>query len=341
MKENINILATVALSEEARERIRNAVENVKLTVITTDNPDEVPKENWQEANILLSQGILPDPERVPNLRWVQFNSSGIESYTDHPLFTEKGVVATNMSGAIAWQIGEYVLMALLAFGQKLPKIIKNQNEKHWPKGKEKRKSLMPLELRDSTVGIIGYGSIGRQVARLLVPFGATVLAVKKDVMHPEDQGYIPDGTGDPHGDFFDRLYPPEALHSLLSECDFVVLTLPLTEETYHVIDEEALKAMKSSAYLVNVGRGELIDQQALMAALMGKQIAGAALDVFEEEPLPSDSPLWEMENVIITPHVAGLSMHLEAEMVTLFIENLNRCLAELPLYNRINLDKGY
>ena len=341
MKDKINILAVVNLSDDARERIREVKENVKLTVVPTKNVDEIPSEVWEESNILLTQGMLPSPQHVPNLRWVQFYSAGIDPYLDHPLFAEKGVIATNMSGAIAWQIGEYVLMALLAFGQKLPKLIKEQRKKHWATGSEKRQNLMPLELRDSTVGIIGYGSIGRQVARFLVPFGANVLAVKKDVMHPEDQGYVRDGMGDPHGDFFDRLYPPEALKSLLSECDFVVLTLPLTENTHHIIGEEALDAMKPSAYLVNVGRGELIDQKALVAALKAKQIAGAALDVFETEPLPLDSPLWEMENVIITPHVSGISQHLEAEMVTLFVENLNRYLAELPLYNRIDFDEGY
>ena len=341
MKENINILATVNLSEEARAIIRDTTEKVKLIVIPANNLKDIPEEVWKEAEILISQGLLPDPEMVPNLRWVQFNSAGIDSHINHPLFIDSSVIATNMSGAISWQIGEYVLMMLLAFGQKLPKLIRYQMEKHWPKGKEKSQNLMPLELRDSTVGIVGYGSIGRQVARLLVPFGATVLAVKKDVRHPEDQGYIRDGMGDSHGNFFDRLYPPEALHSMLSECDSVVLTLPLTEETHHVIDEEALKAMKKSAYLVNVGRGELIDQQALVTALTAKQIAGAALDVFEKEPLPPDSPLWDLENVIISPHVAGLSQNLESEMVSLFVENLNRYLAELPLFNRIDLDEGY
>ncbi|MDF1519336.1 MAG: D-2-hydroxyacid dehydrogenase [Brevefilum sp.] len=339
MKEIINLLSTIDLSEDARSRIKGVAEHVKLTVIPTNKPGDISEESWQETEVLLTQGVLPESEIAPNLRWVQFHSAGVDTYVDHPLFSE--VIATNMSGAIAWQIGEYVLMTLLAFGQKLPRLITNKRNKHWPKSKEKRQDLMPLELRDSTVGILGYGSIGRQVARLLVPFGPTVLAAKKDVMHPEDDGYIRDGMGDPHGDFFDRLYPMEALHSMLSECDFVVLTLPLTENTRNIIDEAALTVMKPSAYLVNVGRGELIDQDALIAALKAKEIAGAALDVFEEEPLPEDSPLWEMENVIISPHVAGISRHLEDETLTLFVENLNRYLSELPLYNRIDVDKGY
>lgn len=341
MKEKINILSTIDLSEDARSRIKGVAEHVKLTVIPTNNPGDISEESWQETEVLLTQGVLPKPEIALNLRWVQFHSAGIDSYVDHALFSQGDVMATNMSGAIAWQIGEYVLMALLAFGQRLPKLMTHQRTKHWPKRKEKRQDLMPLELRDSTVGILGYGSIGRQVARLLVPFGPTVLAAKKDVMHPEDNGYIRDGMGDPHGDFFDRLYPMEALHSMLSECDFVVLTLPLTEKTRGIIDEEALEVMKPSAYLVNVGRGELIDQDALITALKIKGIAGAALDVFEEEPLPEDSPLWAMENVIISPHVAGISRHLEEETLALFIENLNRYLSELPLYNRIDADKGY
>ncbi len=339
MKEKINILSTIDLSEDARARIKGVAEHVKLTVIPANNPGDISEESWQEPEVLLTQSVLPEPEIAQNLRWVQFHSAGIDSYVDHALFSQ--VVATSMSGAIAWQIGEYVLMALLAFGQRLPKLMIHQRNKHWPKRKEKRQDLMPLELRDSTVGILGYGSLGRQVARLLVPFGPTVLAAKKDVMHPEDDGYIRDGMGDPHGDFFDRLYPMEALHSMLSECDFVVLTLPLTEKTRGIIDEEALEVMKPSAYLVNVGRGELIDQDALITALKIKGIAGAALDVFEEEPLPEDSPLWAMENVIISPHVAGISRHLEEETLALFIENLNRYLSELPLYNRIDADKGY
>jgi len=200
---------------------------------------------------------------------------------------------------------------------------------------------MPRELRHSTVGILGYGSIGRQVARLLQPFGATVLAAKKDVMHPEDKGYILEGMGDPHGDFFDRLYPIEALHSLLKESDFVVVSLPLTDETHHILDQEAFHLMKPTAYLINVGRGGLVDQEALVGALREKQIAGAALDVFEKEPLPENSPLWDLGDVILSPHISGLSRSLREETLSLFIENLNRYLAELPLYNRVDLSTGY
>lgn len=341
MKKDVHIFVTLDIPEDARRRLRRVSEKVSVSVIPAERTKDIPNEVWADTDILYTQGILPDPERAPRLKWIQFHSAGVDPYLDHPLLKKKDLVATTMSGVITSQIAEYVLMAILVLGQKLDEILGYQRKRKWPSEKEKFQRLVPQELRDSTVGILGYGSIGRQVARLLQPFNATVLAVKKNAMHPEDAGYIPEGMGDPHGDFFDRLYPVEALHSFLGECDFVVIALPLTEETFHLLDADAFEAMKPSAFLINVGRGELIDQPALVAALQDKRIAGAVLDVFEEEPLPEDSPLWNLPNVIITPHIAGLSQHLGEETLALFIENLNRYLADLPLYNRVDLKSEY
>jgi len=341
MKKGINILTTIDLPQQARARIRSVSENVKLYVIPAEEAEGIPDERWADVDVLYTWQVLPEPEKVPNLKWVQFASAGVDTLVDHPVIQSTEVVATTMSGVITGQIAEYVLMAMLAFGQKLFMLRCYQRERKWPDREEKWIDFMPIDLRGSTVGILGYGSIGRQVARLLQPFGATVLAAKKDAMHPEDRGYTRAGMGDPHGDYFNRLYPMEALHSLLAESDFVVLTLPLTESTFHLMDAKAINAMKKSAYLINVGRGGLIDQGALVGALREGKLAGAALDVFEEEPLPEDSPLWEMENVIISPHVSGLSRHLDEDTLSLFIENLNRFLAELPLHNVVDPHRGY
>jgi phosphoglycerate dehydrogenase-like enzyme len=341
MKKDIRVLSTLELGKNEREKIRKASKAIKLTVIPTNDPDDIPDERWEETEVLYTWNVLPDPAKVPNLKWIQFGSAGIDPFLGSPLLKRDDLVATTMSGVITSQIAEYILMAMLAFGQKFPKLMRYQHDHKWPKQSEKWEAFLPVELRYSTVGILGYGSIGRQVARLLQPFSAEVLAVKRDAMHPEDKGYIPEGMGDPHGDFFNRLYPIEALHGMLAECDFVVVTLPLTEATHHILDAAAFEAMKESAYLVNVGRGELIDEKALVTALKDKQIAGAALDVFEEEPLPEDSPLWAMENVIISPHISGLSAHFREETLTLYIENLNRYIADLPLYNRVDLSRGY
>jgi phosphoglycerate dehydrogenase-like enzyme len=230
-------------------------------------------------------------------------------------------------------------MMCLALGHRLPDLAVCQSRAEWPADRLDRFS--PLELRGSTVGIVGYGSIGRQIARLLHEFGATTLATKRDAMHPQDNGYIPEGQGDPGGDFVQRLYPSQALHSMLKDCDFVVITLPITPVTRGCFGAVELAAMKPGAYLVNIARGEIVDQLALLEALRGHKIAGAALDVFTEEPLPPDDPLWKLPNVIITPHISGVSSHYDERAVDLFSENLQRYLAGLPLYNRFNLEQGY
>ena len=341
MKKETQILTTFDLNKEQQERLRKASEGVKLTVIPASDPAAIPAERWAEAEVLYTWDVLPAPDQAPNLKWVQLGSVGVDPYLTLPLLQREDLLFTSMSGAIVSQIAEYVLMSLLAFGHKLPKLMRDQADHRWAPPQELWQNYLPMELRHSTVGILGYGSIGRQVARLLQPFGATVLAAKRDVMNPEDEGYIPEGMGDPHGDFFTRLYPIEALHGLLSASDFVVVTLPLTNETRHILDAQAFEAMKETAYLVNVGRGALVDEAALVAALKAKKLAGAALDVFEQEPLPEDSPLWDFENVILSPHLSGFSRYMHDEALTLFEENLNRYVAGLPLYNQVDLKKGY
>jgi phosphoglycerate dehydrogenase-like enzyme len=341
MKNKINILVTFKLDEQSQSRIRECSDRIELTVLPVKSPEEIPAQQWAEAKVLFTQSVLPDPGTAPSIRWVQFRYVGLDRYLDYDLFHDPEVVITNMRGAITSQVAEFAVMMILAFGRRLPEIVSLQKEKHWLSNKEKWLTFIPHELRDSTVGIIGYGAIGRQVARLLKPFKATILAVKKDVLHPEDTGYTREGMGDPHGDFFERLYPIEALSSVLEESDFVVMALPLTESTNHLMNASAFEAMKPSAYFINVGRGGLVDEEALINALQESKIAGAGLDVFSEEPLSEDSPLWEMPNVIISPHMSYVSRNFNEDTLLLFLDNLNRYLADLPLHNRVGVKKGY
>jgi phosphoglycerate dehydrogenase-like enzyme len=191
------------------------------------------------------------------------------------------------------------------------------------------------------VGIVGYGSIGREVARLLQPFGVTVFAAKWDAMHPQDTGYIQEGFGDPSGDIPRRIYPFQALKSMIAECDFLVITVPLTPETDGLIGPEELDAMKPNGYLIDISRGCVVDHSALIRAIKDKKIAGAALDVFPEEPLPKDNPLWKFPNVIISPHIAGISPHYDQRAVALFTENMRRFLAGEPLHNQFEIERRY
>lgn len=160
-------------------------------------------------------------------------------------------------------------------------------------------------------------------------------------MHPEDKGYVPEGLGDPHGDYFERLYPIEGIEGMLKDCDFVLASLPATKNTEQIFTEKVFNAMKPGAYFVNISRGSLVDENALINALNSGQMGGAALDVFSEEPLPAESLLWNHPKIIITPHLAGYSPNMMNQVITLFIENLKRYVNLEELYNLINLQQGY
>ncbi len=189
--------------------------------------------------------------------------------------------------------------------------------------------------------MVGYGSIGREIARLLVPFNVKILACKKNVMETRDNGYIIEGLGDPAGYLFTRLYPYQAIKSMMKECDFVVVTVPRTKETHHLIAEEELAVLKPTSFIIDVSRGGIIKNAALKTALQEKKIAGAALDVFEQEPLPKDSSLWDTQNLIISPHIAGVSFQYNERAVDLIIENLKRYLSKKTLFNTFDPELGY
>lgn len=339
MSEQIEILVTVSLKEELVEELQQVSERLSIIIHPARQEEEVPAEVWEKTDILYTVSALPEIEQAPNLKWVQFYLAGIDRTIDAPILQQEGIQATTMSGANAPQTAEYALTMMLALGHNLSDFFSHQSRNEWMSGKGSR--YKPGELTGSTVGIVGYGSIGRQVARLVQGFGANVLATKRDLKRPEDSGYTPDGMGDPEGDLFTRLYPPEALKSMFRESDFVVITVPLTPETKGMIGVEQLAALKPSAFLVDVSRGGIIDHTALIEALSENQFAGAALDVFPEEPLPADSLLWTMPNVILTPHIAGFSEKYDQRANALFAENLRRFLEEEPLLNKVSFDKGY
>lgn len=339
MSEPVNVLITMPFPEKLISRLNGVSPRLHISVSKAKKAEEIPDDEWEKVEVLYTSRILPAPHQAPNLRWIQFHYAGIDHAVDAPILQREGVIATTLSGGAASQMAEYILMMLLVLGHRLPGLIDSQRQNEWPKDRWERFS--PLELRESSVGIIGYGSIGRQVARLLLPFGTQVLAAKRDAMHPEDSGYTPEGQGDPRGDFVRRLYPPQALKSMVKNCDFVVVTVPLTAETRGMVNAEVLAAFKPSAFLIDVSRGSIVDHEALIEALRAKQLAGAALDVFPEEPLSAESPLWAMPNVLITPHIAGNTAFYDERAVNLFAENLDRYISGLPLFNRYRPEVGY
>lgn len=339
IKSPIDVLITVPISSSLTKELQEVSPLLRITVRPAESVDHVPDELWARCEVLYTEHIIPDVDLAPNLKWVQHHHAGIDASMDFISPDSRNLIITTMSGAAASQIAEYVLTMLLAFGRHLPALSMNQKKTDWPKDRWER--FRPRELRTSTVGIIGYGSIGRQVACLLREFGATVLATKNDAMSPADRGYAPEGMGDPQGDLVHRLYPAQALKSMLKDCDFIVVTVPLTSETRGLVNAQVLSTCKSTAYLVDVSRGGIVDHTALIKALNEHKLAGAALDVFPEEPLPKKSPLWDMSNVIVTPHIAGISAQYDQRAMALFAENLSRYVADLPLYNLFDSKQGY
>jgi len=197
------------------------------------------------------------------------------------------------------------------------------------------------DIREQTLGIVGYGSIGRETARLAAAFGMKVLALKRNPSDRVDAGWCPAGLGDPDGKIPARFFGPEDREAILRESDYVSVTLPLTDDTRKFIGEREFAAMKPEAYLVNIGRGEVIDEGAMAAALSAKKIGGAGLDVFEHEPLEASSPLWDLENVILTPHISGANRGYMDKACELFAENLKRFAANRPLLNLVDPALGY
>lgn len=339
MSNPVEVLITLPFSEALVKQIGEVSPRLHIHAMVARKVDEVSPELWAQVEVLYTNRVLPTQEQAPRLAWIQAHWAGIDHAVDAPILQRPDLIVTSLSGTSAPQMAEHALMMLLALGHHLPEAFQHQRRAEWPAGRWELFS--PVELRGSTVGIIGYGSVGRQIARLLHAFEATVLATKRDVMHPEDTGYTLEGLGDPGGDLVHRLYPPQALRSMLKECDFVVVSVPRTPATLNLLGADELAVLKPGTALVDISRGGIVDHAALIPLLRDRKLAGAALDVFPNEPLPTDSPLWKLPNVIITPHVAGFSPRYDERAVALFVENLRRYLAGLPLYNRLQLEKGY
>ncbi len=339
MSQTKRILITVKFEPSQLDELRQIYPDIHVDAKPLSQGDTAPDDLWQQAEVLYTFRMLPLPEQAPNLRWIQFHSAGIEDHLDAPILHQPNVQATTMSGANAPQVAEHALALMLALGHHINEMLADQNLSKWPTQRGER--YQPKELMGSTVGIVGYGSIGQRLARLLQSFGVKILASKRDLLTDGSESFHVDGQGDAAGELVQRMYPGKALGTMLKECDYIVVTVPLTAETRGMLGSKQLDSLKPGALLIDVSRGGVIEQDALIQALQKRQLSGAALDVFPIEPLPADSPLWQMPNVIISPHVAGFSHHYEKRAFELFKENLRRYIAGEELLNKINLERGY
>src|SRR5260370_26984984 len=228
---------------------------------------------------------------------------------------------------------------MLAYAHRIHLAIRAQMRHEWSRSRTLTENID--EIRGRTLGIIGYGSIGRETARLAQAFGMNVLALKRNAAEHADAGWCPAGLGDPDGKIPARFYGPDEREAILRESDYVSVTLPLSAHTRKFIGAREIAAMRPGAYLVNIGRGQVIDEAAMVAALTANKIGGAGLDVFEHEPLGAESPRWDMENGILNPHVSVDSSDYMNKACELFVENLKRFAANRPLLNLVDPSLGY
>lgn len=337
---HVVVLSTLRFREEHLARLRRVAPGiVEVHQIATQDLGDVPDTLKRKTEVLYTGWPLPrNRGEMPSLRWIQLHFAGANQLPEW-LWKQDEIVITTASGIHAVPMAEYVFMSVLAYMRRLPRMLRDQHQHHWPK--DRWALFANEELRGATMGVVGYGSIGREVGRLAKAFGMRLLAMRRHGGVREDRGYTVPGTGDPQGHLPDTWYTPDQILEMLPQCDVVVVALPLTKETRGFIGERELAAMKPTAYLVNVGRGPTVDEQALIRALHEGQIGGAGLDVFEKEPLPPDSPLWDFENVIISPHISAFSERYDDRAIELFAANLERYLNGQPLYNVFDPARGY
>jgi phosphoglycerate dehydrogenase-like enzyme len=336
----MKILSTIGLTPEQCRMLEEAAGGAEVVDRRCRTQAEMVEAADGGCDVLFTLRVPDDlMRRSPQLKWVQLLSAGADHILRGQLAERTAVAVTTASGVASITIAEYTIGSMLAYAHGLHLTMRAQMRPAWKRDSELMDSIDLV--RGRTLGVIGYGSIGRETARIAQAMGMTVLALKRNSQDRRDPGWTPAGTGDPEGVIPAHWYSPEERGKILRASDYLTVTLPMTAQTRGFIGRDEIALMRPHAYIVNVGRGEVIDQNALIEALREKRIGGAGLDVFEREPLEDDSGLWRLENVILTPHVSGLFKDYNGACCVLFAINLRRFRANQPLLNFVDRSLGY
>jgi len=316
------VLNDYTVSEKHKTAIQNAAPDAKIVIIK-DQAEWEQRSGEIGPGVDVIFGLRPAAwfSQMPNLSWAQQVGAGANWLVEAPEFVKSDVVLTNASGVHAIPIAEHILALMLTLSRGIHRSIRNQANHKWD-----RKGRI-LELEGATMGLIGVGKIGEKTAEKAKGLNMKVLGLRRN--------------SDRRSPYVDQMVGPDGLIDLLEQSDWAVITVAMTPETTGLIGEEQLKAMKKTAYIINIARGPVIQENCLVRALEEGWIAGAGLDVFEEEPLPEDSPLWDMKNVVITPHYAGATPYYINRLVDIFTENLRRFQAGEPMINVVDKQLGY
>jgi phosphoglycerate dehydrogenase-like enzyme len=315
------------------ERIQREFPNVEA--VRRDDYTAIERD-LLDTDVLMSWSITAEQLAVAKkLRWIHSPAAAVHRLMI-PELIESDVVVTSARGIHGPVVAEHVIALVLALAKRLPSAVRYQLQKKWGQELLWNERPRPREIAGATLGLVGLGSIGTEVARLAGALGMRVIAVRGNKITTADTREH-EGESRP----VSQTYGPDEIDVMLAQADYVVLAAPVTPRTRGLINTQRLAAMKRDAYLINIGRGALIDEPALLSALRERRIAGAALDVFEQEPLAEDSPFWEMDNVLITPHSAALTERLWERHFELLSDNLRRFMAGAPLLGMVDKARGY
>ena len=311
-------------------------------------PEDVPPELFEGVTILCTQR-MPDASLLPKCHLVQLTAAGPDRSVSHPLYKESNAIFCSANGVHPPQIAEWVIGTWISFQHHFMKYAEYQRRGLWPSNLERATSFVDDSTK-SRMGILGYGAIGRQCARLAQALGMDVVAYtareRPTAESRKDDSYCVPGTGDPEGLIPSAWYhgaSREAINNFLAQdLDVLVMALPLTESTRQIIDTEQLEIMsKKRTFIINVGRGPHINTEALISALDSGKVRGAALDVTDPEPLPSEHPLWKALNVFITPHVSWQTPNYFIRLMDVLEKNLERLSRGEKLFNEIDKSLHY
>ncbi len=306
---------------------RLAEEFPSLSIVHRESYDGL-EPDLRESEVIFTLSLRPEQFSLcRKLRWIHSPTAAVHQFL-FPAFVNSDVVLTNSTEVHGPVVAEHAIALILALAKKIPQAAALQKKREWGKEQIWSRGTHPKEIAGATLGLVGLGSIGRRVARMASALGMRVIAVREHVNKEQPEGV-------------EEVFPTTNLEEMLRQADFVVLAAPLTAGTTKLIDAKQLAVMKRDAYLINVGRGPQIDEPAFVQALRERRIAGAALDVFDKEPLPADSPLWDLENLLITPHTAGITDKLWTRHYDLFSGNLRRYLVHEPLQYAVDKRTGY
>lgn len=318
-------LALWVVPEWFAPKLREEFPEIEIVLPERDQPFE---KELADAEIIFTGSIRAEQFAVTRkLRWVHSPAAAIHQFL-FPDFVASDVVLTNAREVHGMVVAEQVIAMILALAKRIPQDVRFQLKRQWGQEILWKENSCPREIAGATLGLVGFGSIGRNTAVLAHALGMNVIVVRE---HPE--GARPE--------FIREVLPSSQLDQLLARADYVVLSPPVTPATKGMIGRDQLARMKPDGYLINVGRGPLVDEDALVEALRGHKIGGAALDVFDQEPLPAESPLWDLENLLITPHTAGMTEKLWERHYALFSENVRRFLDARPLLGLVDKRQGY